>query len=307
MFFSQYEKQNSKNSTADESSAVLFFVVSIYFNVLKYIFFKRDKPSQGVRKLKKKRKWQVPHSKLRDRISKRGGTRDTSWGQAEDGSLRWQNFPGLLLRQVNEHFFQKSVAAMLVVILLGLFSLLNYPLTNRMVDAVHNLTVHQINPGELADQIQPVFQSVRDFDWRRQEKKPEGNTYEPEEIMGAPASGTLISPYGTRQAGDGTEMHYGIDVAAEEGSPVYAALSGVVSLIQEHPLYGLTIYLQHDETLVTVYGRCSSPIVEEGTRVGRGQQIAVVATGETGESHLHFEVWKEGQPLDPQEFMGGFR
>ncbi len=196
---------------------------------------------------------------------------------------------------------------MLVVILLGLFSLLNYPLTNRMVDVVHNLTVHQVSPGELADQIQPVFQSVRDFSWRRQEKEPEGGTYDPEEIMGAPVSGTLVSPYGIRQTGDDTEMHYGIDVAVDEGSPVYAALSGVVSLIQEHPLYGLTIYLQHNETLVTVYGRCASPIVQEGTRISRGQQIAVVASADTGESHLHFEVWKEGQPLDPQEIMGGFR
>jgi murein DD-endopeptidase MepM/ murein hydrolase activator NlpD len=259
--------------------------------------------------LKKKRNWQVPRSSLRDRINKRRGARDSLWGHGEKDEWFPAKFPGQLLHQTNEYFFQKSVAAMLVVILLGLFSLLNFPLTNRLVSAVHYLTVYQMNPGELAGQIQPVIQSVRDINWRRQESPPGKVPDDVEEIMGAPVSGILVSPYGTRQgaAGSDTEMHYGIDVEADGGAPVYAALSGVVSLIQEHPLYGLTIYIKHGEDLVTVYGRCASPKVGEGRNVVRGQQIAVVASSGPGANHLHFEVWKEGEPVDPLEFMGEFR
>ena len=294
--------------TADEKGWQSFF--SIFFLFTKYISVTEDKPSPGGDKLKKKRKLQIPRSRLRERMG-RGGARDTSsWGQSEEERpLLWQSFPAQLLRHTNEHFFQKSVAAMLVVILLGLFSLLNFPLTDRVVNAVHYLTVHQTNPSELAGQIQPVFQSVRDFSWRRQEKPPASEPDDAEEVMGAPVSGILVSPYGTRPgaAGEDTEMHYGIDVSADAGSPVYAALTGIVSLVQEHPLYGTTVYLQHGETLVTVYGRCASPSVRAGEQVRLGQQIAGVADDGTGSSHLHFEVWKEGQPVDPQEFMGGFR
>jgi murein DD-endopeptidase MepM/ murein hydrolase activator NlpD len=256
--------------------------------------------------LKKKKKFQIPRSRLRERVGKRGSARDMR-GQGEEEKL-WQSFPAQLLRHTNEHFFQKSVAAMLVVILLGLFSLLNFQLTDRVTNAVHYLTVHQTSPTELVEQIQPVFQSARDFSWRRQEKPPAGGPDDAEEVMGAPVSGILVSPYGTRPgAAEDTEMHYGIDVSADAGSPVYAVLSGTVSMVQEHPLYGTTVYIKHGETLVTVYGRCASPSVKAGDHVRLGQQIAVVAQAVTGTSHLHFEVWKEGQPVDPQEFMGGFR
>lgn len=258
--------------------------------------------------MKKKKKAPLLRSSLREKLSKRGG-KDPFFSQERERGWSLERMPLQLLRTTNEHFFEKSVAAILVVIFLGLFSLVDVPVTNRLVGAIHRLTVYQVSPGELVEQIQPVMQTVRDFNWRRQESPPR---LEPpaggEEEMGAPVSGVLISPYGLRpgSSGEGNEMHYGIDVKAEAGSPVYAAFSGDVSLVQEHPLYGMTIYIKHPKDMVTVYGRCDRPLVTVGDRVSKGQQIAVVAAGPE-DSHLHFEVWQSGEPVDPQEFMGESR
>lgn len=259
--------------------------------------------------MKKKNKWQLPKSTLRERLQQRAAKREDSlWSEPdpECKRLRLENFPAQIIRPMNEHIFQKSVAAILVVICLGLFSLLNIPLTNRVVDAVHYLTVHQVSPSELVESARPVMQTVRDFNWRSTSKTvtPDPVDSVPE-TMAVPVNGVLVSPYGTRAHPheDRMEMHYGIDVAADDGSPVYAAFSGTVSLVQEHPVYGITVYLEHEESTVTIYGRIAEPQVSPGERVIRGQMLGVVAPVSQGDSHLHFEVWKEGQPVDPQEFL----
>jgi murein DD-endopeptidase MepM/ murein hydrolase activator NlpD len=208
---------------------------------------------------------------------------------------------------MHQHIFQKTVAATIVVICLGLFSLLNMPLTNRVIDYVHYITVHQMNPTELVEAAKPVMQSVRDFNWRRTPADVSSGTDHPpeKETMAAPVNGILTSSYGPRlnQEAGQTEMHYGIDVTAEPGSNVYAAFSGTVSQIKNHPEFGLTIYLQHPDNIVSIYGRVADPVVAAGDKVNRGQELAVVATALTGESHLHFELWENQQPVDPEKYL----
>ena len=260
--------------------------------------------------LKKKKKWHAPKSTLRDRLEERKTRRDYSSffaGEDADGrQFRWEKLPATLVKPMGDHMFQKTVAAVLVVICLGLFSLLNLPLTNRFVDAVHYLTVYQTSPAEVLNAAKPVMQSVREFSWRRTSvpptPQPGGND---EDEMAAPVNGILASSFGPRLDAEGQqmEMHYGIDVASEAGSPVYAAFSGKVMLVQEHQPLGLTIYLEHPESLVTIYGRVAEPLVKSGDQVSRGQKIAVVATNSSSPSHLHFEIWLEGQPVNPEDFI----
>lgn len=259
--------------------------------------------------MKKKKKWQLPKSTLRERLQQRAAKRDDSlWNEPDPEYKRVsvENLPVQFFRTMNEHLFQKSVAAILVIIFLGLFSLLNLPLTNRLVDAVHYLTVHQVSPTELVESARPVMQTVRDFNWRRPSETVAPEPVEPvSETMAVPVNGVLVSPYGTRTHPyeDRMEMHYGIDVAADDGSPVYAAFSGRVSLVQEHPVFGITVYVEHDESMVTIYGRIAEPQVSSGEQIIRGQMLGVVAADSQADSHLHFEVWKDGQPVDPQEFL----
>ncbi|MDW7651147.1 MAG: M23 family metallopeptidase [Bacillota bacterium] len=260
--------------------------------------------------MRKKKKWKTPHSSLRERLEQRAQRRHDSAFFSEVDSdcqkMSWENLPAALMKPMREQMFQKTIAAVIVVICLGIFSLVNVPATNRFVDAVHYLTVYQMNPAELVDAAKPVVQSVRDFDWRRPDDTavPEQPPAD-EEQMAVPVNGVLASPYGSRldDSGEQMEMHYGIDVVAEPGSPVYAAFSGTISLVQDHPAYGMTIYIEHPNDLVTIYGRVAEVKVQDGEQVTRGQELAVVAAAAEGESHLHFEIWEEKQPVNPEKYL----
>ncbi|MBU1098463.1 MAG: M23 family metallopeptidase [Bacteroidetes bacterium] len=95
--------------------------------------------------------------------------------------------------------------------------------------------------------------------------------------------------------------HNGIDFAVVEKSPVYASMSGVVIFADYTFNYGYTIIIQHDKGYTTHYKHCSVLLKNERDVVKSGEVIAL--SGNTGFAttgpHLHFEIWKNNQPLDP--------
>jgi murein DD-endopeptidase MepM/ murein hydrolase activator NlpD len=96
-------------------------------------------------------------------------------------------------------------------------------------------------------------------------------------------------------------MHKGTDIGAAYGSPIYAAMDGVVQFAGRAGGYGNFIKLAHGGGLVTGYGHMSRFGVGQGARVRRGQVIGYVgSTGISTGPHLHWEVWKNGQPVNPR-------
>jgi len=96
-------------------------------------------------------------------------------------------------------------------------------------------------------------------------------------------------------------LHAGVDLSANEGTPVRAASNGVVKqrVFDEHG-YGWLLRLTHEDGWETRYAHCVSVDVSEGQRIKKGQSVAKV--GNTGRSfgpHLHFETRRFGVPLDP--------
>jgi len=107
--------------------------------------------------------------------------------------------------------------------------------------------------------------------------------------------GLRIDPFTGKQA-----LHRGIDLAAPEGSPVRAALAGVVRSAGARGDYGLAVEVAHDDGFTTLYAHASELLVREGDRVTPGQTIARVGrTGRATGPHLHLEVRKHSRPVDP--------
>lgn len=99
-------------------------------------------------------------------------------------------------------------------------------------------------------------------------------------------------------------MHEGIDFSAPQGTPIYAASGGVVSLASYVAEYGNTIEIDHGNGLMTRYAHASSIDVAVGDLVEKGQFIGKVgSTGRSTGPHLHFEVRMAGHPLDPRLFL----
>jgi murein DD-endopeptidase MepM/ murein hydrolase activator NlpD len=113
-----------------------------------------------------------------------------------------------------------------------------------------------------------------------------------------PLRGPVISPFGA--GGDG-ERNDGINIAAEQGTPIRAAAAGTVTYAgNELKGYGNLILIAHDDGYVTAYAHAQSMAVDRGDRVDRGQVIgAAGATGGVRQPQLHFEIRRGIRPVDP--------
>jgi len=100
--------------------------------------------------------------------------------------------------------------------------------------------------------------------------------------------------------------HDGIDLAAPKGAAIRAVASGVVVYADPYEKYGNLIVIQHQRGMSTHYGHCETMSVRAGQRIEAGTVIGTVgATGRVTGPHLHFEVRKDGEALDPLKLLPG--
>jgi murein DD-endopeptidase MepM/ murein hydrolase activator NlpD len=115
-----------------------------------------------------------------------------------------------------------------------------------------------------------------------------------------PLQGVLMSRFGVR----GGEHHDGIDIAAPEGTAIFAAGSGVVLFAGAQRGYGNLAVIDHGGGLATVYAHCSEVLVHTGQNISSAQTIAKVGrTGRATGPHLHFEVRLHAQPRNPLFYL----
>jgi lipoprotein NlpD len=96
----------------------------------------------------------------------------------------------------------------------------------------------------------------------------------------------------------------GIDIATGSGQSVKAAASGKVVYSGQGLLgYGNVLIIKHDEEFLSAYGNNSKLLVIEGQQVKTGQIIAEVGTGPGDKAALHFEIRKDGKPVDPIDYL----
>lgn len=100
----------------------------------------------------------------------------------------------------------------------------------------------------------------------------------------------------------------GIDIAAtnEDPLPVVAALSGEVVEVKEDPLLGYVVQIEHEHDVITYYSSLTDVEVEPEQKVSQGDVIAHAGTSLFSQdkgTHVHFEIRKDGQPVDPESFL----
>lgn len=101
------------------------------------------------------------------------------------------------------------------------------------------------------------------------------------------------------------EDHLGIDVVSKENEVIKSALGGRVIFSEWTAETGYVIIIQHPERFTSVYKHNSALLKKQGEEVDTGEPIAII--GNSGElssgPHLHFELWYEGYPVDPEEYI----
>ena len=122
-------------------------------------------------------------------------------------------------------------------------------------------------------------------------------------FMGMPVAGRITSSFGYRMHPllGYLKMHKGLDIGAPYGAPIYAALDGVVQGAGRSGGYGNFVKLVHGGGLASGYGHMSRIAVARGQQVRQGQVIGYVgSTGMSTGPHLHWEVWRNGQTINPR-------
>ena len=135
----------------------------------------------------------------------------------------------------------------------------------------------------------------------------EEDKYNAFDIQGERFTTVLFPPVkgGLSSAFDINSKHYGVDIVMPENSPVHSISEGVVVFSEWTSATGFVIIIEHLNGLTSIYKHNSSIVKNQGDRVGTGEIIAF--TGNTGElttgPHLHFELWYQGEPVDPQSYI----
>lgn len=122
-----------------------------------------------------------------------------------------------------------------------------------------------------------------------------------------PAEGLVISEFGTRRSFNGgpyDRFHSGADYAAPRGAPIYATAPGVVVLAERMAVRGLATIIDHGWGVYTGYWHQESLTVSVGQTVHAGQIIGSIGnTGRVSGVHLHWELWVNGVPVDPTQWL----
>ena len=135
----------------------------------------------------------------------------------------------------------------------------------------------------------------------------EEDKYNAFDIQGERFTTVLFPPVkgGLSSAFDLNSKHYGVDIVMPENSPVHSISEGIVVFSEWTSATGFVIIIEHLNGLTSIYKHNSSIVKSQGDRVGTGEIIAF--TGNTGKlttgPHLHFELWYQGEPVDPQSYI----
>ncbi|MEA3307949.1 MAG: M23 family metallopeptidase, partial [Chloroflexota bacterium] len=124
-----------------------------------------------------------------------------------------------------------------------------------------------------------------------------------------PVQAAVSSYFGSRRSYGGSynSYHSGVDFRAATGAPIHTPASGTVTLAQQLTVRGNAVIIDHGWGVATGYWHLSQINVEEGQHVSKGEVIGLVGnTGLSTGSHLHWQLWVSGKPVDPLQWVADF-
>ena len=170
------------------------------------------------------------------------------------------------------------------------------------IERIDGLPPRTVTPDpEEAERIREEAQMVANARQRRSDRADYANGFE------WPAQGRISGVYGSQRVlnGEPRRPHFGVDVAAPAGTPVYAPAAGVITLTHPDMYYsGGTIILDHGLGLSSTFLHLSEVLVEAGTTVRQGDLIARIgATGRASGPHLDWRMNWLDRRVDPQNLV----
>jgi len=220
-----------------------------------------------------------------------------------------------------EKIIIQIIASVLIFAVIVAIRAINTPFTNFISLKIRDTLFKNMELDTLYEKIELAINRIRGVN--SEKAKDNGledeavtaiaDAYEPDTgdnelntVFILPVDGRISSAFGERNhpLKNYAEFHKGIDIDAGEDDAIKAALDGEVIETGANRTYGNYVKIKHKNNMTTVYAHCSKIIVKEGQNVKQGDIIAQVGnTGLSVGSHLHFEIWKDGGPVNPLSYI----
>lgn len=165
--------------------------------------------------------------------------------------------------------------------------------TNGQFNSSIDLSKVDLNPSEEDMKLRKEVEKEEMFNVSGSDSQESGS------LLFTPLKGFVTSGY------DAKDNHLAIDIAAQQGEAIKSVAAGTVIFSDWTPDTGYVVVIQHAMGMISVYKHAMTVYKKVGDVIKKGEVIAAV--GNTGElttgPHLHFELWIEGNPVDPQQFI----
>ena len=169
---------------------------------------------------------------------------------------------------------------------------------DRLITTDQNATITSSDDEELAP-VDSMFR--REFESSGLELITISSTESDlqEIFLFSPIEGIISDKFNARN------QHFGVDIVSKKNEPVKSVADGTVLMASWTQDAGYVMAIQHQSNLISVYKHNSDLLKEVGNFVSAGEIISIIGnTGElTSGPHLHFELWYNGNPVDPEEFV----
>ena len=227
-----------------------------------------------------------------------GSIRRKAWYRSTDSSDNQLRMAILSVRL--------AVSAVIIIAVILLKSI-DIPATRWAVEKVKEAITYDFSISETLGKLKfvsrylPDFQAVFGEQDMKTQPSPEQDSgqdlYQP--VFTAPAEGKVVGLFGKTYDDAGGGSNQGIDILSQEQGWIYATADGQVIATGEDENYGKYIKVAHDGGWMSLYSNCSDIQAEVGSAVKQGDRLGKMGANSSGTYQLHFETWKDEQPVDP--------
>lgn len=208
-------------------------------------------------------------------------------------------------------FYKKLLSQIIVCILLVLLAILlktiNIPLTNRATEIIKTSLAENMDFKGSLNKIVRYAREVPKLPERAVEVFMSGDqSTDKNSSFIPPVQGVIVSNYGQYHdaALNINTFQRGIDIKPSQTQDILAVEAGEIVEIGQSAALGKYIQIRHANNVVSLYGNCSEVIALRGNKVEKGEKIGVIrATDREEEDYLHFELWIDGDVVDPTQYI----
>lgn len=204
-----------------------------------------------------------------------------------------------------------SKPAAALVLCFCLMALVSVLVVKASIDKVKNsMETADVIKKQAVEEINKTTPEV--IDSLDSEDVPQNITENPSDYI-FPVDGEIIMEYSMDmpiywETLDQYMVHKGIDIAAKKETPVQACAGGTVTKIDKNSKMGVTVEINHGNGIISVYSNLANDgLIELGEVVSQGTVIGKIGQSTMFEfnspDHLHFEMWKGNEPVDPMEYL----